>query len=38
MRVPISDCPFNITWEDEPFDLVANGIVPESDMKQWPDP
>ncbi len=38
MRMPISDCPFNITWEDEPFDLVANGIVPESDMKQWPDP
>lgn len=36
--VPLSDCPFEITWESEPFDLVANGIVPEADMKKWPDP
>lgn len=36
--VPLTNCPFEITWEDEPFDLVANGIVPEADMKKWPDP
>lgn len=35
VRVPISDCPFEIVWEDEPFDLVANKIVAESDIKQW---
>ncbi len=35
--VPLNDCPFNISWKDEPFDLVAMGIVPEADMKKWSD-
>jgi len=37
VAVPLSDCPFEIDWEDEPFDLVENGIVPEADMKTWFD-
>ncbi len=36
--MPLDHCPFEITWESEPFDLVANRVVPEADMKKWPDP
>lgn len=38
--VPLSPSPLLpvVTWEDEPYDLIANGIVPERDMKTWPDP
>lgn len=37
VAVPLSNCPFEIDWEDEPYDLVENKIVPETDMKTWPD-
>ncbi len=30
--VPLDDCPFDISWEDEPFDLVNNEII---DVERW---
>lgn len=30
---PISDCPIQISWEDEPYDMVEHGLFPISDLK-----
>lgn len=30
---PISDCPIQISWEDEPYDMVEHGLFPMSDLK-----
>lgn len=34
--VPIFDFPIDLSWEDEPFDIVENGLVEENDFKIWP--
>ena len=31
----VFDVPFRITWADEPYDIVAHGLVSESDLKKW---
>lgn len=33
--IPVFDLPFEITWEDEPYDIVEHGLVPECDLKKW---
>ena len=35
--MPIFDAPVELTFDDEPFDIVANGLVVEADLKVWPD-
>ena len=30
---PVSDCPIQISWEDEPYDMVEHGLFPISDLK-----
>ena len=37
ISMPLLDCPYSISWEDEPFDLVERGIVANEDMKHWGD-
>lgn len=33
--VPVYEVPFQITWDDEPYDIVEHGLVPERDLKKW---
>lgn len=35
--MPIFDAPVELTFDDEPFDIVANGLVAKADLKVWPD-
>jgi len=35
--IPIYDVPFDISWEDEPYDIVEHGLVAECDLKVWPE-
>lgn len=35
--MPLFDVPFNISWDDEPYDIVKQGLVAEGDLKIWPD-
>lgn len=35
--MPVYDVPFNIEWEDEPYDIVKHGLVAEEDIKIWPE-
>lgn len=30
---PISDCPIQISWENEPYDMVEHDLFPMSDLK-----
>lgn len=34
--MPIFDLPFDISWDDEPYDIVEHGLVAEKDLKIWP--
>lgn len=34
--MPLSDLPFSISWNDEPYDIVEHGLVVEGDIKVWP--
>lgn len=33
--MPVFEVPFPIKWEDEPYDIVAHGLVSECDLKKW---
>lgn len=33
--LPVSNLPFKITWNDEPYDLVEHGFMRECDLKKW---
>lgn len=33
---PIYDAPIKLTFEDEPYDIAAHGLVKEEDVKKWP--
>ena len=33
----ISDLPIDLKWEDEPYDILENGLVRKEDFKIWPD-
>lgn len=33
--MPLHDVPFDISWEDEPYDIVGRGLVTEGDLKIW---
>ncbi len=34
--MPVFDLPFDISWNDEPYDIVEHGLVAEGDLKVWP--
>ena len=34
---PVYDAPIELTFNDEPYDIVENGLVNEHDFKIWPD-
>lgn len=36
--VPISQAPIDVRWEDEPYDMVENGLIPLKDLKVWGEP
>lgn len=33
--VPVSDCPIQISWEDEPYDMIAHNLFPIQDLKTF---
>lgn len=35
--MPIYDAPVSLTFDDEPYDIVENGLTGESDLKIWAD-
>lgn len=35
--MPVFDLPINLTWDDEPYDIVKNGLVSKENFKKWPD-
>lgn len=35
--MPVFDSPIELSFSDEPFDIVRHGLVPESEMKKWPE-
>lgn len=35
--MPVSDIPIDLKWEDEPYDILENGLVRKEDFKIWPD-
>ena len=34
--MPIYDVPFNIEWENEPYDIVEHELIAEGNIKIWP--
>lgn len=34
---PIYDAPIELTFNDEPYDIIKNGLVNEKDFKIWPE-
>lgn len=34
---PIYDAPIKLALDDDPYDIVKNGLVTEQDFKVWPD-
>lgn len=35
--MPVFNIPVTLTWDDEPYDIVNNGLVAKEDFKVWPD-
>lgn len=35
--IPIYDVPITLTFDDEPYDIVENGLVAISNLKVWPN-
>ena len=35
--MPVFDLPIDLKWEDEPYDILENGLVRKEDFKIWPD-
>ena len=34
--MPIYDVPFDVSFYDEPYDIVEHGLVNPNDVKTWP--
>lgn len=35
--MPIYDASIELTFDDEPYDIVQHGLVAEADLKVWPE-
>ena len=35
--MPVFDLPIDLKWEDEPYDILENGLVRKEDLRTWKD-